>query len=820
MASASLELHSRPPPAVTAGRGVYGGLFVLMLATVAYEILLTRIFSVTMWYHFAFVAVSVAMFGLTVGALAVYLRPGWFLPARTTDQLAGSALAFAITVIASLLVHLRWPVTFALTPWGVLTAGVFYLVVALPFALGGVATCLALTRFPRQVAGLYASDLMGAALGCFLVVPLLEVTDGPTAVVLVAALAAGASVGFASPGTRLRAAGVVTAGVLGVFAVGHTVLVHREAGLLRLAWVKGYAEARPLYEKWNSFSRITVFGDPTRDVEPRGWGLSTAMPPTRVRQLALLIDAGAGTFLTGFDGRPDTLEHLKYDITNLPHYLRADARVAVIGAGGGRDVLSALAFDQRSVIAIEINRDILRAVNGRFGAFTGHLDREPRVRFVNDEGRSFLARQREPFDLVQISLIDTWAATAAGAFVLTENSLYTVEAWRMFLDRLTPRGILAVSRYYIDERPDEIYRLTALAQAALRMRGTPDARPHVIVARQMPEPQPPGPLGRVGMATVMVAPSPFTAEDLDTVEAVSRRLGFDLVLTPRVAADQTFARLAEGRAGAAVLATFPANITPPTDDSPFFFQTLRFRDAFRAARTRLEVENVNMRAVSVLGALLAAVAGLTGLCVVGPLCLTARAVDLRGRTPLLVFFGAIGLGFMLVEISQMQRLIVVLGHPTYGLSVVLFALLVSSGVGSLAAGRVRGAGRGAVLLLPCVLAAFGVVTPAILRALEGASTGVRVAVATAMLVPIGLVMGLAFPLGMRLAARAAPALTPWLWGINGATSVLASVLAVAIALAAGISASFWTGVASYGLAAAAFLAASRTAGSTPERAHS
>ena len=803
---------------MTAARGVYGGLFVLMLATIAYEILLTRIFSVTMWYHFAFVAISVAMFGLTVGALAVYLRPQWFPVSRTAEQLAASALGFALAVVVSLLVYLRWPVTFALTPWGLLTTSLFYVVVACPFALGGVAVCLALTRFPRQVAGLYAADLLGAALGCFLVVPVLEVTDAPTAVVLMAAIAAGAAVAFAPRGTRLRTAGLVTAAVLGVIAVGHTILVHRDSTLLRLAWVKGYLEARPLYEKWNSFSRITVSGDVTRPGAPRGWGFSATMPPTQVRQLALLIDAGAGTFLTAFDGRRDTLEHLKYDITNLPHYLRSDARVAVIGAGGGRDVLSALAFDQRSVVAVEVNRDILRVVNGRFGDFTGRLDREPRVQFVNDEGRSFLARQREPFDLLQISLIDTWAATAAGAFVLTENSLYTVEAWRMFLERLTPRGILAISRYYLDDRPDEIYRLTALAQTALEAHGVPDARPHVMIVRQMPE-HPPGPLGRVGMATVMVARSPFTAADVDVVEDVARRLQFDLVLTPRFAADDVFARLAHGRERAAVLAGFPANITPPTDDSPFFFQTLRFRDAFRGARSRLELENINMRAVSVLGALLVAVAGLTALCVLAPLLLTARTAPLRGRAPLFVFFGGIGLGFMLVEISQMQRLIVFLGHPTYGLSVVLFALLVSSGLGSLAAGRVRGPGRGAVLLLPVALAAFGAFTPGVVPAFEAAGTGVRIGVATAMLFPIGLVMGLAFPLGMRLAARGSPALTPWLWGINGATSVLASVLAVAIALAAGISASFWTGVGCYVLAAAAFLLAARRSGPEPDGAH-
>ena len=203
---------------------------------------------------------------------------------------------------------------------------------------------------------------------------------------------------------------------------------------------------------------------------------------------------------------------------------------------------------------------------------------------------------------------------------------------------------------------------------------------------------------------------------------------------------------------------------------------------------------------------------LTTLCVVVPLGLTADRAALAGSGPLFVFFASIGLGFMLVEISQMQRLIIFLGHPTYGLSVVLFAMLLSSGLGSLVSGALGGAGRRAVAPLAAlvgVLALFGVATPVAIGAFAAATTPARIAVAVLILFPIGLLMGTAFPLGMRLAAAGAPALTPWLWGVNGATSVCASVLAVVIALNAGISASFWTGVACYVLAALAFRAALR-----------
>ena len=795
---------------LVASQRVYAGLFLVTLATVMYEIVLTRIFSVTMWYHFAFVAISVAMFGMTVGALIVYLRPERFPAERLSRQLGTSAVLFGLTVVASFLTHLAVPFTVDATVVALWSIVLTYVAIAVPFVFSGICVCLVLTRFPRQLGRLYATDLVGAAAGCLLVILVIDHTDGPTTVVAIGALAALAAACFlgAADGQRLRAAtlGVVT--VLALFVAANSVLMARQAPLVRLRWVKGEAERRPLYEKWNSFSRLTVLGDPGRSIPPQGWGLSPTLPRDRgVPQLLLLIDASAGSWLTGFDGRVESIEHLRYDIINLPHYLRRDARVLVIGTGGGRDILSAILFRQKSVVGVEINGDIIDVVNRQFGRFTGFLDRYPGVRFVNDEARSYMARQDERFDIVQISLIDTWAATGAGAFVLSEHSLYTTEAWRLFLDRLTPRGVLAVSRFYVDARPDEAYRLVSLATSALSARGTRNPREHIMMVRHVGQRS--GPMWLAGVATILVSPTPFSGEDVDLVEQVSRQLQFPVVLSPRAAVDETFAAIASGRDVSALYAAFPVNIAAPTDDSPFFFHTLRLRDLLRGAWRGADAAGypINTNAVWVLGMLFVTVLILTTLCVVVPLWLTADRAALAGAGPLFVFFASIGLGFMLVEVSQMQRLIIFLGHPTYGLSVVLFAMLLSSGLGSLLSGALGGIGTRAVAPLAAlvgVLAVFGVATPLAIRAFAGATTPVRIAVAVAILFPIGLLMGTAFPLGMRLASAGAPALTPWLWGVNGATSVCASVLAVVIALNAGISASFWTGVACYVAATLAF----------------
>jgi hypothetical protein len=805
-AGAVEEIHSSADPGPGAGASTYVGLFVITLATLMYEILLTRIFSVTMWYHFAFMAISIAMFGMTVGAMAVYVFPKLFTPERVVRQLGISALLFSLAVVLSFMTELSIPFMPDFSVMGVYTTALTYVVLAVPFAFSGVCVCLALTRFPGQVSQLYAADLAGAALGCYLIVPLLNSVDAPSAVVLVGLLAGtGALLFLAQAGRgKLRTIAGLNCLLLALFFIGNDVSFNRQSPWLGLTWIKGVRGSPPPYQKWNSFSYLGVEGDPSALRPPFGWGISPAYQSDRkVHELLLRIDAEAATPLTQYAGRTADLDYLRYDIINLAHYLRSDARVLVVGAGGGRDVLSALAFNQKAVTAVEINPDIVATVNDEFGDFTGHLDRDPRVRFVVDEARSYVTRSREQFDIIQVSFIDTWAASASGAFVLTENSLYTTEAWRLFLDHLGDDGVLSFSRWY-HAQPAEVYRLTGLASAALMRSGVSDPRRHILIAklaRTRANSQP------VGVGTILVKKTPFTEAELDGLEDWCRKARFEVVLSPRTAADEVFAQMAspDFRDYAEQYRT---NIAPPTDDSPFFFNVLRLRDVFRPGRQKAGME-MNVEAVSILWLLLGIVTVLAALGIITPLVLTTKPANLRPNLALFVFFTGIGLGFMLIEISQLQRLIIFLGNPTYSLSVVLFSLLLSSGIGSATTGKISAAdlaSRGARRLLPLLglMVLFGLSTPPLVRAFAASTTPVRIAVAGLTIFPMGLFMGMAFPLGMKLANLRAPDLTPWLWGVNGATSVCASVIAVAIALYAGITAAFWTGFISYALAAGAF----------------
>jgi hypothetical protein len=764
-----------------------------------YEIVLTRIFSVTMWYHFAFVAISVALFGLTVGALLVYLFPRWFRDGDVGNRLWVFAALFATTLAICFVTQLAIPFDPELNVVSAWSIFITCMVIAIPFACSGVVVCLALTRFPSQTNRLYAADLIGAALGCILVVALFTVLDGPSLMIGVGALAGLGAFFFALDAGSRRGMTVAlsVAAVLACSSLLNGYLHAQGHPLLRVMWAKGEADPLHGYEKWNAFSRVTVdtYGDgPSR---PNGVGLSTTMPGTlRAEEKVMRIDSNAATGLTHYTGDPAETDFLRYDISNLAHNALDDAAVLVIGVGGGRDVLSALEFGQRSVTGVEINPNILKITNSVHGDYTGRLDRNPRVTFVADEARSYLARSKNRYDLIQMSLIDTWAASSAGAYALSENSLYTTQAWDTFLNRLTPNGLLSVSRWYSipgRAQPLEAYRAVGLAAEVLRDRGVTEPRAHMLAYSGPPNEQ-----GATAL-TLLVSPQPFTDEALARLTAAAERLRFNTVLTPDEAVDERFVALASPDPAVAAAVDVDADISPPTDDRPFFFQMADLGTIVSGAGFSRDDSTRPVLVLSLLAVIIFTLA--IGFIVV-PLLVKTDASAHRGMVPFYVYFAGIGLGFLLIEIAQLQRLSIFLGHPTYALVVVLFSLLVSSGIGSLASERVLSRvhprrSLGVLALLVAAIAAIGVLTPRVIEAMDSATTPARIATTVLLLVPIGFLMGMAFPIGMGAARDRSAEAKAFLWGINGAASVCASVFGVAIAVFFGISTSYWIGTLAY-----------------------
>ena len=785
----------------------YSGLFCVTAATLMLQIIQTRILSVQAWYHLAFFVISSAMFGLTLGAVWVYLRGSRF-PERTLSyDLAYYSAAFAISTTLSLLIQMSLPLMSAITIGVLVVWFEMAICLAVPFFFSGVVVSLALTRSPFPIGRVYGVDLIGAAAGCLGVLALLNFTDGPSAILWVAALCALASELFlmSDIGTRpdkIAGPRLISGrrGILCLILVGWAAFNGLDplvAGL-RPIFVKHKMEllgGTPGYVEWNSFSRVAVFKN--SKMSPSMWGPSPMFQPEDwpTRQLTLNIDGDAATAVYGLRGDLGLAGFLRYDISTLAYRLPGLERTAVIGVGGGRDLLSARLFGVPEVVGVEINPVFIRLLTEHpiISEFVG-LNRIGGIRLVVDEARNWFARSEKTFDLIQMSLIDTWAATGAGAFTLSENGLYTVEAWQTFIRRLTPNGAFTVSRWYAPGDVNETGRMVSLAVAALIAEGSAQPHEHIFLATA----------DRI--ATIIVSKAPLTREAIDSLESTTKALGFSVLISPdRPSSSEVLSGIVESRNLAELLdATqgYLLDLTPATDDRPFFFNQLPFGNAAKMISLAREGRPMgigagNLYATFTLLLLFFVSAALVLATIIVPLRVSAKAVDRNLVMSGSFYFLLIGAGFMLIEIALLQRFSVFLGHPVYSLSIVLLSIILATGLGSLLSEAVpldRHA-RFVTWSIAVGLYVFALCfwLPDLLVYFESAQLLTRCLLCVALVAPLGLLLGFGFPTGMQLISAKDERPTPWFWGINGASGVLASILAVGCSIAFGITATLTVG---------------------------
>jgi hypothetical protein len=776
------------------------GVAAVSAAILMTELALTRIFSVTMYYHFAFLAISIALFGLSASGVLVYLLRQRLSLAGARDLLTSAALLHAIGTVIALACLVRIRVGLNYSPSNLVLMLAIYMLAALPFLTGGAVIALAVTRLADRINVVYGADLLGAAAGCLALIPLLDRLGAPGVVLAAAGFALSAAVCFAPPSRRTRVA-LVVAALFSLPAAAHAT----GAAPFDVAETKGHEGDRVLFSGWNSFSRVAVYDRAHGD-----WSLSPRFVGEPGESLFMDIDSAASTPILRGTRTPADAAYLRYELTGLAYHFveRPGGFTAlVIGPGGGRDLVSALIFGARHVDGVEINPIIVREVMlGRFRAYSGAVYADPRVTIHIDDGRSFVRRSAAKYDVIQASLVDTWAATAAGAYTLTENSLYTTEAFGEYLDHLTEHGLLTITRWVFDG-----LRLVSLAQEACAARGL-DAAQHLAIVRH------------ARVATFLLKKRPFTSAETAQLRQLADRLGFTVLYAPGIAtppvADNPaemqrtgtsvadYARLILANDRSRFRAAYPLDISPTTDDRPFFFHTTRLRDQFRVAFGRSMLFG---NGLSALLTLMGISALLVALFVIGPLFAGGeRPAPGWGRW--LLYFGALGTGFMLLEVALLQRFVLLLGHPVYSLTVTLCSLLVGTGLGSLISRRVA-AGRLKPAALRALAAVVGiaVVSAAALAWLVDVAIqwplSLRVAGATAVLIPTGMVLGVPLPAGMRLVAATRPAIIPWGWGMNGALSVIGATVAVFLAMNWGFSTVFSIAALVYGVASIAILRA-------------
>lgn len=773
-------------PTPLSRRRVPAGVALVSLGVLMLQLTLTRLFSATMYYHFAFLAISLAMFGSGASGVFVYVLDRKPSSERLPAWLALAAALFAVATIVALLVVLGNPLSPA-DPWPRTLArlAAIYGAGALPFFFAGCAVTLAVTGLADDMSRLYFYDLCGAAAGCLLLIPLLDRLGAVNAVIAVGVVAALAALVFegaapARPARRIACAGLA-AGVAALLAV------NQRARVLDVRQAKGLPESgNVVFSKWNSFSRVTLWGSLAND------------------SALIMIDADAATVL--YRGGDDLERHqrLRARIEALAYRLRPGARALILGSGGGPDVIMARLYGAREVVAVEVNPIIARDLLGSepYRSYSGALYEQPGVRLVVDEGRSFIRSRSERYDVIQGTMVDTWAATSAGAFALAENNLYTVEAFEDYARHLQPGGILSLTRWYLDP-PDQLLRLVSLARAMMAELaiGNPDR--HIMLVRDVADER----TGRAA-ATFLFKLGEFGDDEVRAVEDAAARAGFTILYTPATRPANDFTRLIEAPDPAEVWNAFANDVSPTRDDDPFFFHTTRLRGLGRALAAPAEWRKTNLGSFALICLLLVASA-LTAACVAVPLALARGRLLRRDATTraALAYFACLGAGFMLVEVVLVQKCVLFLGYPVYALAVVLFSLLVCSALGSAATRRLPAARLGA--LLPGMLAlAAGLVVAAVLTlsplfdALAPQPRPVRIALTVAMLAPLGFAMGMPMPSAIRLLAARRADLIPWAWGVNGAASVLGSIAALAVALAAGFNAALLLGAAFYVIALA------------------
>lgn len=807
--------HNPPMPQTDRRRAMLA-IFLVSMAGLLLEVAYTRIISYKLWYYYTYFVVGLALLGIGSGgvALAVSTR----LRAATTERIVRvSCLAAACIVPIGYLVIARMPIdTVRIWDYGTLSSfknvallGVISFVLFVTFLCVGIVVSTILGRSGDDISRVYFGDLVGAALGCLVAIPVI-VTLSPPAVVMLSALvfalaALSTADSLRTPASALGSALVV---VLAVVIAAHSSIpdIQPEHGKLGAKYA--------LYSEWGPVFRVDVH-KMTDD------------------NYLLAHDATFGSGIWRYNGDPASQTRFDIDTRHLPFDVLGTppAKTLIVGSAGGNEILAALHFKAPRIEGVELNPVTVGILRHKFAKFTGNLATQPGVTIHQDDARSFVARSKDHYDLVWFVAPDSYAANNAvssGAFVLSESYLYTVEMIERSLQHLSDDGIMVTQFGELDfaNRPNRTARYVMTARAALRGIGVQDPSKHIVVVDESGT--------AASLPTVMIKRTPFTPDEVQRLVAAiptkpvvntggtqTVTENWRLIHAPgQPVADHIVGRLAaasnadEGN----VAATYPLRIDAVRDNKPFFWHFAGFGTVLRnlghPITNQFDPENSIGERVLLLLLGFAIVYALVFLLL--PFAFVRKswsALPAKGTSA--VYFAALGLGFMLFEITMIQRLARLLGYPTYSLTVTLAALLVSTGLGALISHRVTARGRramGGVFAVLCALTlVYEFALDGITDSVIDQSLAVRVVVALVALFPLGLCLGLFMPLGLAQVQRLAPGeqYAAWAWAVNGFLSVVGSVLTTILAMEFGFKQVQWLALVLYGAAVVAYLALAR-----------
>ena len=778
---------------------------VLSAATLAYEVLLLRLFAIVQWHHFAYMAISIALLGFGASGTFLFLAQRW-LRLRFVSAFATNAAAFGITALAGFIVAQRLPFNALEVIWvprQFLWLLGLYLLLAVPFFAAANCIGLAFAHFRAGIGRVYAWNLTGSGLGALGLIGLLHLVPPETALRLIAGL------GLAAAGLAALAAGRrhtrIAAGI-GVAAVILPLATPTSWTALRLSPYKSLSMAlsvpgtEVLSQSSSPLGMLTVVSNPRIPFRHApGLSLNNKVEPPV--QLALFTDGEGPTAITAFQGDLAPFSYLGFMTSALPYHLLEEPRVLILGAGGGSDVLQALYHGAAAIDAVELDPRMVRLVAETHSAFAGDLYAHPEVTTHTAEARAFVAGSPDDWDLIQIPLLDSFAAAATGVHGLSESYVYTTEALREYLRHLRPGGYIAITRW-LKLPPRDSLKLFATALEALEQEGVMEPGRRLVLLRGW------------GTTTLLIRNGKIGADAAAPVRAFARDRGFDIAWLPDLTAEEAnranvlreawFFEGARALAGAGrddFLDRYKFDIRPATDDRPYFFNMFRWRSLpeFFELRTQSGAALIEW-GYPILFATLVQAALLSVVLILLPLRLRRSG---EGRSPdrwrVMGYFLCLGLAFLFVEIAFIQRFVLFLGHPIYAVAVVLAGFLTFAGLGSgqtprfaalVAASswsRLTPIGA-AVVAISVIALLYILVLPPVLARLMGLHEVVRIALSLALIAPLGFFMGMPFPLGLTRVSAHVPALVPWAWGVSGCFSVISAILATILAIHFGFTA--------------------------------
>jgi len=762
---------------------VYLGIALLSMSALLLEISLVRVFSIAKWYHFAFMVVSIALLGY--GASGSFLAS---FPSLMKRDLHGLLMLFSslssISIIIAFLVTNQIPFDpfkLLIDPMQTFNVLIYYLFLSVPFFCTGCCLAIAFTRLSGNVSKIYFSDLFGAGIGSMLVIALSLAIATPLVIVFSSILAMIASVSFGlNLKKKFSAFGVFWVMAL-IFLVlfAPSIFTINSSPYKSLNLALNYPQASIVETKWNPFSKIDVVESEGIRYAP---GLSLKYASPLPKQSGLTVDDGGLQAITHIDGNLSRAEFVHYLPSSLAFALRKKPRVLILNSGTGLDVLTALHEGAESIVAVEPNPLIIES--------SGDIYKNEKVLAEIEQGRAFIKRTGQEFDIIQISLKKSIAASSTGLYAMNEDYLFTVEAFGEYYDRLSARGILSITRWLLFP-PRESLKITSIAIEALEREGMEEPGQHLVLIRT------------INSFTFLMKKGPFSDEEIQAIKNFCNERNFDLIYVPGIRKEEAnrFNRFDEPHHYNAINAILSDNreeeqqdylfdVFPSWDDGPFFFNFFRLSKFGELYESMGKKWDPFFEGGFLIIAIFIQALFLSVLFIFAPLYFfRRRGVQISGK--IMGYFFMIGLGYMFVEISLMQRFILFLGQPIYAISTVLFSLLVFSGLGSYVTGRFEV--RNPKILLPIILilasliALYLILLPAVFDLLLRNRLIVRYILSVFLLAPLGFVMGMPFPIGIKLTGRVSKELIPWAWCSNGCASVVSSVAAVLIAISFGFS---------------------------------